>query len=117
MRTLGHALIICVGLFILMAGVFTRPELVIEPGLAQMGAMVLITTTTIGITFSLQANFVDHRGIDALARIVLAAFALVVLLHPNRQYAWLACIPVGLFVSYWILRRRDRPVSALAGTG
>src|SRR5688572_27150688 len=40
MQTLGHAILICVGLFVLMAGVFTRPELVIEPGLAQIGAML-----------------------------------------------------------------------------
>jgi TRAP transporter 4TM/12TM fusion protein len=115
MRTLGHALLICVGLFILMAGVFTRPELVIEPGLAQIGALALILTATVGITFSLQARFVDHRAIDALLRIVLAACALVVLLHPERTLAIAACAPVGLFVGYWMLRRRNVPVSAPAG--
>jgi hypothetical protein len=36
----------------------------------------------------------------------------VVLLHPDRQLAVLACLPVGLAVGYWILRRRDAPVSA-----
>ena len=34
--TLNRALQICVSLFTLMAGVFVRPELVIEPGLGQM---------------------------------------------------------------------------------
>jgi TRAP transporter 4TM/12TM fusion protein len=117
MHTLGHALLICVGLFILMAGVFTRPELVIEPGLAQIGAMLLILTATIGVTFSLQARFVDHRAIDALLRIVLAAFALVVLLHPDRALALAACVPVGLFVGYWVLKRRNVPMSAPSGAG
>ena len=112
MQTLFHAILICVGLFVLMAGVFTRPELVIEPGLAQIGAMLLILTATIGVIFSLQVRFVDHRAIDALLRIVLAAFALVVLLHPDRQVAVLACVPVGLFVGYWVLRRRNLPVIA-----
>ena len=36
--TLDRALQICVSLFTLMAGVFVRPELVVEPGLAQFGA-------------------------------------------------------------------------------
>ena len=109
MKTLGHAILICAGLFILMAGVFTRPELVIEPGLAQIGAMVLITTATIGTAFSFQAQFADRRAIDVPARIVLAAIALVVLLHPDRQLAWIGCVLVGLFVGYWILRRREAP--------
>jgi TRAP transporter 4TM/12TM fusion protein len=117
MRTLGNAILICVGLFILMAGVFTRPELVIEPGLAQIGAMALILTATIGITFSLQARFVDQRAVDALLRIVIAAFALVVLLHPDRTLAIAACVPVWLLVGYWIARRRNVALAAPAGAG
>ena len=55
--TLNRALQICVSLFTLMAGVFVHPELVIEPGVAQFGAAVLILVATIGITFSLQARY------------------------------------------------------------
>ena len=40
--TLNRALQICVSLFTLMAGVFVRPELVVEPGLSQIGAALLI---------------------------------------------------------------------------
>lgn len=114
MQTLFHAVLICVGLFILMTGVFTRPELVLEPGLAQLGAMALVAVATVGITFSLQAEFAKHFVVDALARIVLAALALVVLLHPSRQLAWLACVPVALFVAYWVMRRRNAPAAAPA---
>jgi len=116
MRTLFHAIQICVVLFILMAGVFTRPELVLEPGIAQIGAMLLIMTATIGITFSIQARFSDSRALDLLLRIVLAGVALVVLLHPDRQLAVLACVLVGLFVGYWVLRRRNTPMLARADT-
>jgi TRAP transporter 4TM/12TM fusion protein len=112
MQTLFRAITICVSLFVLMTGVFTRPELVREPGLDQIGAMLLIGTATIGITFSIQARFVDGRASDALLRLALCAIALVVLLHPDRQVAWLACVPVGLFVGYWVLRRRNAPVLA-----
>jgi len=81
--TLNRALQICVSLFTLMAGVFVHPKLVIEPGVDQFGAALLILIATIGITFSLQAIFADRRGIDVLVRLVLAAFALFVLLCPN----------------------------------
>ena len=117
LQTLFRAITICVSLFVLMAGVFTRPELVLEPGLAQIGAMVLITVATIGVTFSIQAHFAEHRGIDVPVRLALAAIALVVLLHPDRQLAWFACIPVSGFVAYWWLRRRKAPVPARAEAG
>jgi TRAP-type uncharacterized transport system fused permease subunit len=114
MRTLFRAITICVTLFVLMAGVFTRPELVLEPGLAQLGAMLLIAVATIGVVFSIQAQFADRRELDVPLRLVLAAVALVVLLHADRQIATLACIPVGLFVGYWVLRRRNAPAVARA---
>jgi len=117
MRTLFHSIQICVVLFILMAGVFTRPELVLEPGVAQIGAMLLIMTATIGITFSIQARFTDRRALDVLARIALAAAALVVLLHPDRGIALIACAAVGLFVGYWVVRRRNVPMVVPAGAG
>ncbi|MGQ0525596.1 MAG: TRAP transporter permease [Betaproteobacteria bacterium] len=117
MRTLFAAITICVSLFILMAGVFTRPELVLEPGMAQLGAMALILTATIGVTFSIQARFTDRRGPDIMLRVFLAAFALIVLLHPDRQLAMLACLPVGLYVAYWLLRRRGLPEIAPASAG
>ena len=55
---------ICISLFTLMAGVFVRPELVIEPGLEQMGAALLILIPTIGITFSMQARTSPARGLS-----------------------------------------------------
>ncbi|MBI3044473.1 MAG: TRAP transporter permease [Betaproteobacteria bacterium] len=115
LRTLFHAITICVSLFVLMAGVFTRPELVLEPGIAQIGAMLLMMAATIGISFSIQAQFADSRAIDLLLRLALAGIALVVVFHPDRLLATLACVPIGLFVGYWILRRRNAPVVARAG--
>ena len=115
MWTLFHALIICIGLFILMAGVFTRPELVLEPGLAQIGAMLLILIATIGTMFSLQAQFNDRPLIDIPLRLLLAAIAMVALFHPDRQVAWFSCLLIGVFVGYWLLRRRGPPVQASSG--
>jgi TRAP transporter 4TM/12TM fusion protein len=109
LRTLFRAITICVSLFILMAGVFTRPELVMEPGLPQIGALLMLTTATIGVSFSLQARFADRRIVDVPLRLVLAALAMVIIFHPDQQVAALTCIPVGLFVAYWIVRRRNVP--------
>ena len=117
LETLFRGISICMSLFILMCGIFTRPELVLEPGLAQIGAMLLLMAATIATSFSIQARFSDRSAIDMPLRIVLAVLALVVIFHPSRQVAWLTCIPVGLFVAYWILWRRNMPVVAEAKVG
>ena len=115
-QTLNRALQICVSLFTLMAGVFIRPELVIEPGLGQMMAAVLILIPTIGITFSMQAEFSDRAAVDKIARLLLAAIALFALLHPSEKLAMFACVPVLLFIGYWLLRRRPMMPSEDATT-
>jgi TRAP-type uncharacterized transport system fused permease subunit len=66
--TLNRALQICVSLFTLMAGVLVHPELVIEPGINQLGAALLVLVATIGITFSLQAVFADRPATDVSIR-------------------------------------------------
>jgi hypothetical protein len=101
-QTLNRALQICISLFTLMAGVFVRPELVIEAGFGQMKGALLILIATIGITFSLQARFADRRWVDICVRLILAVLALVALLHPNDQVAALACLPIGLIIAYWV---------------
>src|SRR5688572_3538796 len=117
LQTLFRAIQICVCLFVLMAGVFTRPELVLEPGLAQIGAMLLLLTATIGVSFSIQAQFSGNRGIDLVVRVALAAVAMVVLFHPDQKVAAACCVLVGLFVGYWVLRRRNLPVGVYARAG
>jgi TRAP transporter 4TM/12TM fusion protein len=106
-QTLNRALQICVSLFTLMAGVFVRPALVIEPGLDQFGAAALILIATIGITFSLQARFARSSSVDVPVRLTLAALSLVVLLHPDDGVASAAGVPVLLAIGYWIMRCRD----------
>jgi TRAP transporter 4TM/12TM fusion protein len=112
--TLNRALQICISLFTLMAGVFVRPELVIEPGLGQMGAALLVLIPTIGLTFSMQAHFSDRPKVDIPVRLVLAAFSLLALLHPNEAVAIPALLPVCLLVGYWLLRRRVAPTAESA---
>ena len=104
--TLWRSVQICVSLFTLMAGVFVHPELVIVPGVQQFFAALLIGTSTLGITFSLQATFSENPLLDRAVRIVLAAIALVTLLSTNDTIASLACVPVLAAIAYWIVFRR-----------
>ncbi len=117
MTVLFKGIQICVSLFVLMAGVFTRPELVLKPGVDQIEAMLLLMTATVGVSFSIQAKFADNRVVDLAARGVLAVFAMVVLLHPKEPVAALAAVPVGLFVAYWLVKRRHAEVEAPSTAG
>jgi TRAP transporter 4TM/12TM fusion protein len=134
--TLARALMLCVALFMLMAGVFVRPELVLEPGWGQLGAGILILLATVGVVFSLQARFSDAWALDVTVRLILAALALVVLLRPSVQIAGiagpifgsdaipaflqsrelpacLAAVGVLAVVAYWVVRLRPgRPRAA-----
>ncbi|MGH7879631.1 MAG: TRAP transporter large permease subunit [Candidatus Binataceae bacterium] len=104
--TLWRSVQICVSLFTLMAGVFVHPQLVIVPGLGQLFAALLVATSTLGITFSLQATFSEKPLLDRCVRIGLAAVALVTLLSTNDTIATLACVPVLAAIAYWIVFRR-----------
>ena len=106
--TLWRSVQICVSLFTLMAGVFVHPELVIVPGFGQLFAALLVATSTLGITFSLQATFSERPLVDRCARLALAAMALVTLLSPNDTIASLACVPVLGAIAFWIAFRRKR---------
>src|SRR4051794_1850021 len=112
--TLNRALQICVSLFTLMAGVFVHPNLVIEPGVAQLTAGLLILVATIGITFSLQAHFSGSASADRGFRLVLAAFALGVLLCPDERLGAALAVPVLLMIGYWLAWRRTAANSAAA---
>jgi TRAP-type uncharacterized transport system fused permease subunit len=106
LTTLNRAIVLCVSLFMLMAGVFVRPELVLEPGPAQLGAAALILIATIGVTFSIQARFSEIRVHDLALRLTLAGVSLLVLFLPSELAAALASIPVLGLIASWLLRQR-----------
>jgi TRAP transporter 4TM/12TM fusion protein len=111
MGTLFSGLQLCVVLFVLMAGVFTRPELVLEPGLAQLGAVGLLMAATVGISFSIHAKYSQKKLQDALIRIGLACLSLLVIFHPDTILASSAIIPIGIVVGYWFIRQRKKDLA------
>jgi TRAP transporter 4TM/12TM fusion protein len=106
--TLWRSVQICVSLFTLMVGVFVHPELVIQPGLDQMGAAYLILVSTIGITFSLQATYSESKLMDRSVRLVLAAIALYILLSFNDVLSTALSFVVLATIGYWLVVRRKQ---------
>jgi TRAP transporter 4TM/12TM fusion protein len=106
MGTLFRGIQLCVVLFVLMGGIFSRPELVLEPGLAQLRAFGLFLAAVVGIQFSIQAKYSKKKIRDLFTRGVLAALSLVVVFHPSTRLATIAIVPIGAFVGYWLLKER-----------
>ena len=106
--TLWRSVQICMSLFTLMAGVFVHPELVVKPGLDQLGAAYLVTVSTIGITFSVQASYSDRRLADGLIRLGLAAVSLYILFSTNDTLSTLASVIMLGAIAYWLVVRRTQ---------
>jgi TRAP transporter 4TM/12TM fusion protein len=104
--TLWRSVQICVSLFTLMVGVFVHPELVVKPGLDQLGAAYLVMVSTLGITFSLQATYSETRSVDYAVRLILAAMALYILLSFNDIVSDFVSIAILAAIGYWIVYRR-----------
>jgi len=104
--TLWRSVQICVSLFTLMAGVFVHPELVVKPGLDQMGAAYLVLVSTLGITFTLQATYSETRAVDLTVRAVLAVVSLFILLSFNDIASDIVSVGVLAVIGYWIVYRR-----------
>jgi TRAP transporter 4TM/12TM fusion protein len=111
--TLGRSVQICISLFTLMVGVFVHPELVVKPGLDQLGAAYLVMVATLGITFTLQATYSETRAVDLGVRAVLAAMSLFVLLSFNDIASDIVSVGVLGTIGYWILVRRKLVAGAV----
>jgi TRAP transporter 4TM/12TM fusion protein len=104
--TLWRSVQICVSLFTLMVGIFIHPELVVQPGLDQMGAAYLVMVSTLGITFTLQANYSVNRAVDLGVRGVLVAMSLYILLSFNDIASDIISVGVIAIIAYWFVYRR-----------
>jgi len=93
-------------LFTLMVAVFIHPELVIKPGLDQLGAAYLVMVSTIGLTFSVQAKFSDVALTDRAIRLGLATMALYILFSFNDVLSTIVSFVVLAVIGYWLVYRR-----------
>jgi TRAP transporter 4TM/12TM fusion protein len=86
-RTMWVALKICLPITLMTFAIFTRSDIVVNPGWAQVGAALLVAIGTCGVTFAMFGRYLDSKGGDVMLRGMLALFALVTLLHPDEATA------------------------------
>ena len=111
-RTMVDALGLCIPLIIMMFAVFTRPELVLEPGIPQLVGVFLVGTGTLGTIFGLQGAFHGKPMVDRLLRLVLVGVSMATLFHPDQGIATFAAFLVLIGLAAGMVRayrlRRSR---------
>jgi hypothetical protein len=106
-----EALKICAPITLMTFAIFTRSEMVTDPGWPQVLATILVFIGTSGVAFALFGRFLGAVVADIPVRVVLAALSLVVLLHPDDTWA-LSAGAVVLVMTGWGVLRHNRLAEA-----
>ena len=83
MRTMLEALKLCAPITFMTFAIFTRSNLVVNPGWMQIADMLLVAIACCGITCAIFGRFVRNRGSDLMWRAALALASFVVMFHPD----------------------------------
>ncbi len=115
MRTMWEALKITLPVTLMTFAIFTRSDIVVNPGWPQLGATLLVLVGTSGVAFAMFGRFVQNPAGNILLRATLALFAFVTLFHPDGNVAMAAAavaLPATIY-GVWRHRQIAPPKSAL----
>ncbi len=102
-RTMIEAMKFAMPLFVLIAGVFLHPELVAEPGLAQIESGILLVGATLAIAVSFWVK--THRivALDLAVRSIVFILGFATLVSSGRMFEILGLVSLvvsGFFILY-----------------
>ena len=119
LRTMWEALKICAPITLMTFAIFTRSNMVINPGWAQLADTILVLIATCGITFAMFGRCLENPAADIAARMLLAAVSFLAMFHPNDTFVWAPAVVVLVALAFGIWRHRiiAPPKSAAAPVG
>jgi TRAP transporter 4TM/12TM fusion protein len=115
MRTMWEALKISLPITLMTFAIFTRSDIVVNPGWPQIAASLLVLIGTCGTAFAMFGRFLENPAGNILLRATLALFAFVTLLHPDGNVAMAAAavtLPATIY-GVWRHRQIASPKSGL----
>jgi TRAP-type uncharacterized transport system fused permease subunit len=103
LKTMYEALKICAPITLMTFAIFTRSNMVVNPGWLQIADTFLVLISTLGITFAFFGRCHPNPIADILLRCLLAAISFVTMFHPDmtRSAAVAAVVAVALVVGIW----------------
>jgi len=107
MRTMWVALKICLPITLMTFAIFTRPDMVVNPGWPQIVATFLVLIGTSGTAFALFGQFMGNPAGDILLRVVLAFFAFATMFYPEGGVVMAAAAATLAATGYGIWRHRQ----------
>jgi TRAP transporter 4TM/12TM fusion protein len=103
LRTMWEALKICAPITLMTFAIFTRSNIVVNPGWAQIADTILVLVATCGITFAMFGRCLENPAGDIAARVLLAAVSFLTMFHPDDTFVWApgAVVLVALCLGIW----------------
>jgi TRAP transporter 4TM/12TM fusion protein len=117
LRTMWEALKICAPITLMTFAIFTRSNMVVNPGWMQIADTLLVLVSTLGITFAMFGRCHAAPALDIGLRCLLAAVSFVAMFHPDMGTSALVGVVVAaaLIVGVWQHRQVAPPKSFEAG--
>ncbi len=85
MRTMYEALKICAPITLMTFAIFTRSDMVVNPGWPEVWSALLVLIGTVGVAFALFGRFTSRWAADVPLRLLLAAVSFLVMFFPNSE--------------------------------
>ncbi len=115
LKTMYEALRICAPITLMTFAIFTRPNMVVNPGWLQIADTLLVLISTLGITFAMFGRCHVSPVVDILLRCLLAAVSFLAMFHPDMQISAMVCVVVLVALGFGIMQhRRIAPPKGLA---
>jgi TRAP transporter 4TM/12TM fusion protein len=87
LRTMWEALKICLPITLMTFAIFTRPNMVVNPGWWQIADTMLVLISTCGITFAMFGRCMENLVSDYTLRILLAVMSFVCMFHLSMAWS------------------------------
>jgi TRAP transporter 4TM/12TM fusion protein len=106
LKTMYEALKICAPITLMTFAIFTRYNMVVNPGWLQIADTILVLISTLGITFAMFGRTHENPTVDIALRCLLAAVAFVVMFHPDMKISAAVAVVVLAATGWGIWRHR-----------
>jgi TRAP transporter 4TM/12TM fusion protein len=106
LKTMYEALKICMPITLMTFAIFTRSNMVVNPGWLQIMDTLLVLVSTCGITFAMFGRFHEKAIVDIPLRLLLALVSFVTMFHPDTRVSAAVAVVVLAAVGVGLWRHR-----------
>jgi len=106
MRTMYEAVKLCMPVTFMSFAIFTRSDMVVNPGWPQVADTLLVAISTCGIATATFGRFMRKKRADIPIRVALVLASFVVMLYPDGNVALAAAVIVLPATIWGVFRHR-----------